>query len=450
MISQTDLQPIYSDIPRPLPLRLAIRAGEALHRCGLRDPDFSEDTILRAAQRRTGLSDFGDEGFRVPLRLLLEDFSNDDRLCYLNRWMVRQRCVRLASSRLLIQDELKRHPEIAAFSIKRPLFVVGFPRTGTTLLYNLLAQDPRSRPLLTWESIAPAISEKDERKRIDPRIRRAQRMVRGMNYLAPRLQQLHVTDPLGPEECGGLLANTLMLAVLSDGPGYQKWLVGLSREDKGAAYCYYRQQLQALQRHRSADHWILKSPAHLFALDALVDVFPDACIVQTHRDPLEVVPSGCSLITTLLSLLYEHLDLRQASNHYLNLLLRNIECAMKARQSISPARIIDVHFDQLMEDPIDCVRRIYQHFDYEVSSEMERGMQLVLQSQPRHKHGVHRYTLEQFGLDADAIKRGFAPYCEHYHVRSPRGAANLDEGSSIGNGLQESGLHRATQSLDRC
>ena len=418
--TETSLQPIYSDVARPLPLRLAVRLGELLHRCGSPEPDFSEAAVLKAAQRRSGLTDFGDESFRVPLRILLEDFSNDSRLSYLVRWVVRQRCVRLTSSRLLIQDELKRHPEIPTLPIERPLFVVGFPRTGTTLLYNLLASDPRSRALLTWESIAPAISAKDERKRVDPRIRRAQRMVRGMNYMAPRLQQLHATDPLGPEECGGLLVNTFMMTALSDGPGYQKWLLGLSREEKGAAYRYYRQQLQALQRRHSAEHWILKSPAHMFAMDAIVDVFPDACIVQTHRDPLEVVPSGCSLITTLMTLLYEQLDLRQASNYYLNILLRNLECSMKARESISPARIFDMHFDQLMQDPIGCVRRIYQHFDYDVSPEMERGMQLVLENQPRHKHGVHRYTLEQFGLDADVIKRGFAPYCEHYHVRSPQ------------------------------
>ena len=189
-----------------------------LHRCGAPNPNFTEESVLKAARRMTGLKDWGDESFREPLRVLLDDYQYDERLSYVGRWAGRGRCVRLCANRLMIQDEVKRHPEIPSLQIRKPLFVVGLPRTGTTLLLQLLAQDPKGRPLLTWESFGPSVSAKEERKHVDPRIRRAVWMIRALNYAAPELRVIHPMDPLGPEECLGLLASTFESIFLADGP----------------------------------------------------------------------------------------------------------------------------------------------------------------------------------------------------------------------------------------
>jgi len=418
MITESKNSPTLTRSQRPLPIRAIEWTANVLQRCGLPAADLSEEKVLKAAQSKTGLSDWGDEGFRVPLRLLLKDYAADERLTYLARWGARQRFVNMCANRLLTQDEVKRHPEILEVPIRRPLFVVGLPRTGTTLLYNLLAQDPHCRPLLTWEAFGPSLSAADERKTPDPRIRRAKMIVKAVKYAAPQLEVAHPMDPLGPEECLALLACTFVTIFLADAPSYREWLMGLSREEIVTAYQHFKRQLQALLWRRGGDHWVLKSPAHLFALDALVDVFPDGCIVQTHRDPLEVVPSGCSLTAIFQGLNYAEVIPAEVADYYLTTLLQGLDRAMKARETMSSSRVFDMHFQDLMQDPIGCVRRIYRHFDYEMTVEMEQKMQRLLQEKPRHKHGVHRYELEQFGLDADKVNRAFAPYCERFGIRS--------------------------------
>lgn len=420
MISPAPSSQKYTGAEQRLPIRMMLSAANVLHRCGLPSPDFTPEAVIRAAKRMTGLSDFGgDESFRLPLKILLEDCVAETRYGYLGRWMARQRCVGLTSNRLLIQDELKRHPEIRDIRITRPLFVLGLPRTGTTLLYNLLAQDPKSRPLMTWEAFGPSISARDEKRRVDPRIQRAKWLVWAIYYAAPQMRAAHPMDPLGPEECLGLLASTFVSIFLADGPRYRDWLMTLDKDETAAAYRYYKQQLQALQRQKGGEHWILKSPAHLYAIDGLVDVFPDACIVHTHRDPREVVPSGCSMSAMVQGIAYEQFDLHQFGAYYVETLLKCLDRAIKARDSIPPERAFDLQFEALMQDPIGCVHRIYQYFGYDLSAEMETRMQRLLKENPRHKHGVHRYSLEQFGLTPEAIDRDFSFYCERFQLRRP-------------------------------
>ena len=158
-------------------------------------------------------------------------------------------------------------------------------------------------------------------------------------------------------------------------------------------------------------------PRTLYALDSLTEVLPDACVVHTHRDPLDVVPSGCSLYSILAGLMWENGDMKGAGDIYVDRLTRSLSRVIDARNTIEPHRVFDLHFEQLMQDPIDCVRKIYEYFDYEMSPEMELRMMRHMQEKPRHKHGVHRYTLEQFGLDAETLNRVFEPYCDRFQVQ---------------------------------
>ncbi len=402
----------------PFAIRLFNWVGRRLERCGVCPDRLTEASILRAARRQARLSDFGDDGFRVPLRRLVQSCRDEARLHPFGRVLMWLRLIELVANRLKIRDELKRHPEILEVPIRRPLFVLGLPRTGTTLLYNLLAQDPASRPLLTWEAFWPAPPPERDTRDTDPRIRQARILVKLTHWLAPRFPLVHQLTPDGPEECTFLTMNTFVspgFLMLADLPGYEAWLWSLGFEERVAAYEDYRRQLQLLQWRCSADHWVLKSPVHSTALDALLHLFPDACAVQTHRDPARVVPSLCSLFSILRGMGSDEIDPLAMGPRIAETCAEIVGRAMAARDA-APDRVLDVRYPEIIGDPIGTVHRIYEHFGYERDDRMDARMKRWLAENPRHKEGVHRYDLGQFGLHQGDIDRLFGPYRERYAI----------------------------------
>jgi hypothetical protein len=401
----------------PLPLQLVNRAATALQQSGLPPADLSEATLLRVAQAKTGLSDWGADDFRPALRTLLDSYEREADLTPFGRITVQQDLIRLLWNRLRIQDDLKRSPEILRETIRRPLIIAGYPRTGTTLLHNLLAEDPQARVPLAWEFAWPSPPPTRENRDRDWRSRVARLYEIGIRALAPQLSSIHPLSPTGPEECSLLFQHQFVSIIFYLGahlPTYLDWLL---RRDMTADYRYYRRVLQLLQWRCPAEHWALKSPQHLIALDALLTVFPDACIVQTHRDPQKVVPSLASLTATLRKLNNNRVDMEEVGKGCLNLVAASAERAMKVRESADPARFYDVHYQELIADPVGVVRRMYERFGYNYSSEMETGMKHWLSENPQHKHGVHRYSPEQFGLDREVIAERFAAYVERFNVK---------------------------------
>jgi hypothetical protein len=379
---------------------------------------LTEESILAAARRRTGLADFRDEDFREPLGILIRSFREDGRLHPFGRLMMRRRLIELVSNRLRIDEDLRRHPEILHEPIRRTLFVTGLPRTGTSLLHNLLSLDPASRPLLTWEAFWPSPPPGAGAKRVDPRIRHARSLVKLMYWLAPQMPVIHALDPEGPDECVSLTFNTFVspaFTMMANLNGYDVWLAGLSVDQWAVAYRHYRSQLQLLQWQRSADHWILKSPMHLAALDALIATFPDACIVQTHRDPTKVVPSLCSLAAAIRAISTDDLNLSELGPMVARTWAGIVQRATDVRAS-ADAPVLDVHYADLVRDPVATVHRIYDHFGYARSERMDAAMRGWLARDADRKRSRHRYSLEQFGLDRAMIEELFSDYCERYGV----------------------------------
>ncbi|MBN1345370.1 MAG: sulfotransferase [Phycisphaerae bacterium] len=401
---------------RPLSVRLYNGVARQLERIGWGLNGMTEESILAAARRRTGLAEFQDDDFRVPLRLLIQSFLDDGRLHPFGRMMMRRRLVEFASNRLRIDDNLRRHPEILDEPIRRPLFITGLPRTGTTLLQNLLSLDPASRPLLTWEAFWPSPPTEAGGRRLEPRIKRARALINLTYWLAPRFPVIHPLDPEGPDECVSLTFNTFVsqaFPMMANLTSYEEWLGGLTLDQWTTAYGYYKRQLQLLQWQRNAEHWILKSPMHLAALDALLTVFPDACIVQTHRDPVKAVPSLCSLAATVRAIATNELNPTEIGPKIAATWAAIVEHAGDVRDA-APTHFLDVHYDELIGDPVATAHRIYDHFGYRRSRRMDTAMQDWLARDADKKRTSHRYDLEQFGLDRPTIERLFNGYYQRY------------------------------------
>ena len=418
--------PRYARPQRPWSIRLFNALGGLLGKTGLRLTSLDEQSLLAAARRRTGLDDFGGEGFLAPLRILLKAADEEAELNSFGRIMVRTSVWLLLCNRLRVQEQLRRHPEILTTPVRRPLLVLGLPRTGTTLLYNLLAQDPRARPLRTWEAVAPAPRDAEWGRQPDPRIARTRRAIKLLCYVAPALPAVHAIDAEQPEECSRLLMNTFVTAyaVMENHiPSYTRWVLEAPAEVIEASYRDYYRQLQVLQwQSPSPGHWVLKAPVHLFALGPLLRIFPDAAVVQLHRDPCKVVPSLCSLFAVYRGMASDRVEPLRLGPEVLDLCVEGLHRGGCAREAAGADRVLDLKYVDLMADPIAVLRHIHEHFGYEFSAGAASRARQWLDANPQHKHGKHRYDLQQFGLDAQAIERALGPYCRQYGIE-PEGTA---------------------------
>ncbi|MBV8233143.1 MAG: sulfotransferase [Planctomycetaceae bacterium] len=411
--------PIWYRPHRPSWMSLLNRAGATLRRAGLRVPKLDAPSFLAEAERRARLSGWGNGRFRTCLEVLIASFEEQDNAHTFGRLFFREYCVRLLVNRLKIQADLKRHPEILEVPIRRPLIITGLPRSGTTFLHRLMSEDPAGRPLLFWEALEPSPPPRAETRRTDPRIARARKSVKTLYALAPQLAATHLYDAEAPEECNNLFGHELaagFLTFIFDVPRYAVWLVD---QDLVENYRSFRRQLQLLSWRCPGDHWVLKAPPHLFALDAILAVFPDVCIVQTHRDPLQVIPSACSMSAIFRGITSDRVDLRRLGAEYTEALAEGVEKAIAVRAKADPARFFDVSYPRLLADPIGTVREICRYFGSACDAEFEDRMRRWLAENPQHKQGVHRYRLEQFGLDADAVNGRFATYRRWMDERFP-------------------------------
>jgi len=398
-------------------IKIANWVGERLRGWNLARVILSEERILQAARRQTSLDDLGDERFRVPLCLLVDSYENDPELTTVGRLIARALLVHHVANRLRIHHDLNRHPEILAGEIRRPLFVVGLPRTGTTLLYNLLALDSSFRPLLFWESMSPSPPPDSETRHRDPRIAKAARTVAQLNRAVPTLRAIHEMNPRGPDECLGLLLNTFVNPFFRGRlPGYRAWLYSIGEDEVRAAYCEYRRQLLLLQWKCSAPHWLLKCPSHLFGLEALLAVLPDACVVQTHRDPIKAVPSLCSLTAALDGMSYKRVDMAEVGRRDVEIVEQLLDRGLNACDAADHSRFLHVRFRDLLDNPWTTVRQIYDHFGYRLPVDMKDRVDGYLAANPRYKHGQHRYRLEDFGLDRESLGGRFAAYCSRFQI----------------------------------
>jgi hypothetical protein len=405
---------------RPLGLRLLNGAGAVLRGLGLPLVRLDPDSLLRAARRSTGLDDFGDDAFRERLARLSASLEDEARLTLLGRVIARRDLVRLLAGRLRLVDLRKRHPEIGDGRIERPIFVLGLPRTGTSILHELLAQDPANRVPMTWEVMHPFPAPEAASFESDPRIALVEAHFAGIDRLLPDFKSMHPMGARLPQECVAITQHefaSMVWHTTNRVPGYQRWLDGA---DLRGVYESHRRWLQHFQWKAPAARWVLKSPGHLWALDALLAVYPDARLVQTHRDPLTVVASLVSLVCTLRSLASDDVDPHEIGADWSARLASGLERCMRVRDAaaLPDSRVADVAFRDFLADEIGAVRALYERFSLPFSPETETRMRRFLADNRADKHGRHRYRLSLGGLDEATERKRFAAYQERFAIPS--------------------------------
>ncbi|MGH0028770.1 MAG: sulfotransferase family protein [Myxococcota bacterium] len=376
--------------------------------------------LIAEARAKTGLRDFGDEGFREPLDVLLDSLEREANLNEAGLASQRARLVDSLATRLAAQDCFARHPEIGDERIEAPLVVIALPRSGTTHLHRLRAAEPAARAGLGGECRSPAPWRgSDWETGDDPRIADAHEQVKSILAAVPELAAIHPWDPEGPDEEILLLEHSFLSHVPESGanvPGYNAWLEG---QDMAPAYAYLLRLLRLLQWQkersgRGGRHWVLKAPFHLGHLDTLFATFPDARVVQTHRDPAETLPSIASMYASLWRLASDTVDEHAIGRLCLHRYARALERCLASRERLPAERFLDVDYRDLVADPMAQVRRIYHFVGRPLRPAAEAAMALHLTDQARDKRAAHDYSLERFGYDADAIRRAFAAYTARF------------------------------------
>lgn len=374
------------------------------------------DEILEAAMRRTGLRDWGDYDFQPAFREILRH-ANAAPFTPLGRINAQQALIKGAGNRLLAQDYLRRHPHVRDQPIRRPIFILGFPRTGTTLLQNLIGLNPHRRALQLWELFGPIPLDDDPEADVRKRLRSARALLSLAYLIAPEMKFVHQIGPTTAEECWPLFFNTFSVMNYDFQAGFRAfgdWLMG---SDMTPAYQDYRRQLQIIASRLPEQDLILKCPEHLWFVDALLEVFPDACIVWTHRDPLASTASYCSLISLNHRMLYGRIDTHGLGAHIADRFQLGVERAMAARdRHHNPDQFFDVDFVELVKDPEVVVRRIHEHFSLPYPDSMPAAIDDWLHNGRADKKGQHRYSASVYGLDPDDIDRRYARYIERFQI----------------------------------
>ena len=379
---------------------------------------LDENSLIAEAKRTTGLDDFGDddnwlEGFSVLLKSLAEEAE----LTLMGRLMARSDILMWLQQRLTVIDTLKKHPEVLDEEIIAPMFIVGMPRSGTSILFELLCQDEDVGVPLIWEGAYPCPPPETATYAADPRIEKADKLFTQWGRGAPEFNTMHEMRGDIPSECGLLMAGTFTsdhVAAMHQTPSYSMWMYG---QDFLPVYEWHKQVLQILQWKNPRKRWLLKAPEHQIHLDTLLKVYPDARIVQTHRDPIKCNASTVSLLGTLYYVrsekdfdaqMFQNIIMGEATAQRLELVIKQ-----RADGTIPESSIYDSRFQDLMDNPIDCIQGIYDYFNIPMRTSTEKKILDYLANKPKGKFGKHVYTI----TESKAKERHFFKrYQEHYNI----------------------------------
>jgi hypothetical protein len=401
--------PVLSDAQRT-----ALDYGES------RPTRLTIEAVCEAAAARTGLDDFGEAEFTERLGVQLAEMDADPDRTGLGRMIMFGDCTRYAANRLLVEDLLKRHPEILEIPIDRPVVVVGLPRSGTTHLVNLLAADSRFRSMPLWESYEPVPNpgEPIGADGVDPRWARCDTAWQAMQSMAPLVAAMHPMQPDHVHEEIELQLpdfSSYNLEWVARAPGWRDYYLS---HDQTRHYQYMKSVLQILQWYRPRQRWVLKSPQHLEQLAPLLATFPDATVVVTHRDPVAVVQSTITMVCYGARSSYRHTKPEWYRDYWTDRLGRLLDASLTDRHLLPPERTVDVMFDRYMADEMATLERVYDCAGMELTEQARAEIAAYGETHPRGREGQVVYDLRQdFSTTPEEVRSRFHSYQDRFDVQ---------------------------------
>lgn len=381
------------------------------------DPD---DLVAEASTRAGGLDDLGEGPYREGLERFVDSLEAEARLNAVGRLIARERILGHTVSRLQYVDDRKQYPEIEKQRIERPVFIVGLPRTGTTILHDILAQDPSNRAPLTWETMFPSPPPETATFETDPRIARCAATFPDVFDKIPGFKAMHPMGAQLTQECVSMMGETMCTPLFHNQfrvPSYQDWVD--DEADFADVYAFHHRQLQHLQSRHAGDRWVLKTGAHMWGLARLLETYPDARIVFTHRDPVESMTSYASLTSLVRTMGSDDVDRKEIAADWTARLQKVVARTLAVRDTgeYPDATFLDVKFSDFVVDQFAVVRAIYEAFGIPMSGEAEKRLRAFIDDNPKGKHGVHEYSPEEFGVDPAAVRESFAEYVARFELR---------------------------------
>lgn len=379
------------------------------------------EPLIDAACTEAGSDDFGSPTWREGLDVLVDAFDREAELNDIGQAMVPGEITGYLRDRLGIMAERKRHPEIADVDVVPPIVIVGQGRTGTTILHDLLAQDPASRVPLTWEVDLPCPPPETATYLTDPRIAQVDETLAMVDLVLPGFRAMHPMGAQLPQECVRITGSefrSMIFPTTYRVPSYGRWL--LNEADMAPLYQWHRIFLQHLQSRHPTDRWVLKSPGHIWSLEALLAEYPNALLVQTHRDPLRILASISSLVAKLRELATDRTTIPEAAAEFAEYIIDGLDRSVTARESgaVDSARVVDLQFAEFMKDPFGTIGAIYDALGLELTNETESRMRAFLAANPQGTHGVHTYTWANTGLDEGEWRGRAKRYQDYFDVPS--------------------------------
>ncbi|MFK7898950.1 MAG: sulfotransferase [Myxococcota bacterium] len=395
----------------------------------------SIDQLHERASAARGLSDFGEDDCRPALEVLCASLDEDASLTPVGEFAFQSMIIDALEARLLVERGWKENPEAAESEIRRPLFIIGLPRTGTTALHHLLSQDPNLQALEHWLQRTPKPRPPRADWNADSDFQAAAARVDLLFERSPEMRAIHEIEAHLPDECWNTFAQNFAHSSYEANADVHSYAKSWAQADMRPTYQRHRRTAQLLGLNEPSKRWLFKDATHLFSPEALLKIYPDAMIVQTHRDPVPVIASVLSLCSSSRAPLNTSFDAKAFGRSTLALWERGIYAMMDERerraaqlsseraekgeraegQAAPPAKqFYDLSFEQIVSDPLEAIRGIYAHFELEYSESADQNIARYRKENPKGKHGEHNYTLEEWGLDGEEIRERFQRYSDAY------------------------------------
>jgi hypothetical protein len=379
---------------------------------------FDRDSLLAKAQDRAGgLTDLGTGQVLEGMGRFVTSLNEEARLNDVGRYIAEERILLHIVNRLNYVHDREQYPEIAQVDVVKPVFIVGLPRTGTTILHDILNQDPANRAPLTWELMFPSPPPEEAIGNDDPRVAACQATIPSGDLQSTMFKAMHPMGATLSQECVVMMGESMCTALFHNQfrvPTYQDWVD--NEADYAAVYEFHRRQLQHLWWHKPGDRWMLKTGAHMWGLEQLLATYPDARIVFTHRDPVKSMTSYASLTALVRSRGSDEVDPIEIAADWTARLKMVLErsMAVRAAREYPDAKFYDMYFSDFVADQFTEIEKIYDALDIPMSDQGAAMMRAFIAEHPKGKDGIHRYKPEEFGVDPDTVRQEFASYIERF------------------------------------